>query len=869
MNAERWKLLKGLFEDALEVEGPDRRAFLDDLKGRDAELHEELMSLLASDAETSHLVDGDPAAYLGLGGEAPPVTEEEVAQDARVGSRIGVWDLSDRLGAGGMGVVYRAERADGAFDKSVALKVLRRGMDTESILARFHNERRILASLEHPNIARLIDGGVTDDGLPWFAMEYVEGTHLTRYCDDRELSVDDRLRLFETVCAAVQHAQERLVVHRDLKPSNILVADDGSVKLLDFGIARVLTDADGGTTSIPGAPQALTVAYAAPEQLKGETVTTATDVYALGTILYELLVGVRPGDVRPGVTPQRPSEVAVSTQQTLGASRASTPDRLRRRLGGDLDNICLKALEVDPARRYSTAGELLEDIRRHRHGLPVEARASTLAYRASRFIARHRAGVGGAAAAALLLFATVGWYTIRLTEERDRARQEAEQSAAVTQYYTSVFEEISPTRLTLSSRGEPTVGELLNVAVEQVSVLEPYPAAHARVLSNLAFNFRTRGEHERAVPLLKEAFELEVIASDGAVSDQIIQNISGLGTTLSALGRYDEAEAYFQEAVAWSRTYPEFNPYAVGFALNNLAKHRTRMGRYVEAAPVLEEATQIYTDAVGEEHHFRAIAFANHARALLGTGQLALADSMLRRSVAAKWAAFPEGDLTIAEDHVTLAEIRRLDGDRHAALALVDSAVSARRAILTEDVQPLARSLALRGLLLVESGETAEGIRELMSGDSIFRAAAEPGHPLAYETTLWLGRAYSLTGRDAEASAALQQATTQAEANLPGGHPDRSLPHLEVGLHELSRGRPTAAEASLRRALQALDGTLPDDHWRIARVEALLGSALARSGRYDEAGPLLSQSAARLAMTLGVDHRFAEEARGELERMGS
>ena len=724
MNAERWKLLKGLFEQALEVGGAERRAFLDELEVRDADLHGELVSLLTADAETAHVVDGDPAAYLGLSGEAVPVNDGERAQDTRVGSRIGVWDISDRLGAGGMGVVYRAERADGAFDKSVALKVLRRGMDTESILTRFHNERRILASLEHPNIARLIDGGATDDGLPWFAMEYVEGTHLIRYCDDRDLGVDDRLKLFETVCAAVQHAQERLVVHRDLKPSNILVADDGSVKLLDFGIARVLSDADGSTTSIPGGPQALTVAYAAPEQLKGETVTTATDVYALGTILYELLVGVRPSDARPGAAPQRPSDVVVSTQQTLSASRASTPERLRRRLGGDLDNICLKALEVDPARRYSTAGELLEDIRRHRRGLPVEARPYTLAYRTSRFVARHRAAVAGTAAAVLLLFATVGWYTVRLTEERNRARQEADQSAAVTRYYTTVFEEISPLRVRLSSAREPTVGELLDVAVEQAAVLEPYPAAHARVLTNLALNFRTRGEHERAVPLLKEALEREVSASNGAVSDQIIQNLSGLGTTLAALGRYAEAEGSFRAAVGWSRAYPELNPFAVAYALNNLAKHLTRMGRYGEAAPVLAEATEVYTQAVGEQHQYRAIALANHARALWGAGRLALADSMLRRSVADKWAAFPEGDPSIAEDHVTLAELQRLEGDRHAALALVDSAISTQRAILNEDVKPLARSLALRGLLLVEAGETEEGIREVVSGDSIFRAAA-------------------------------------------------------------------------------------------------------------------------------------------------
>src|SRR5690606_28143495 len=321
---------------------------------------------------------------------------------------------------------YLAERDDAEFQKRVALKVVRRGMDTDDILLRFRYERQILASLEHPNIARLYDGGATPDGRPYLVMEYIEGVPITRHCDEAGLSIDDRLRLFADVCRAVQFAHQNLVVHRDIKPSNILVQPDGTVKLLDFGIAKLLGPAIAGGAGAVGPAYAapltraelriFTPEYAAPEQLAGEPVTTATDVYSLGVLLFELLTGRRPTGgadaVRPSATlgrrasapaggsddRTRDAEGAASLEE-IARRRGTTPDRLRRRLRGDLDAIVATALARDPARRYASAGQLLADVEWHLAGFPVEARAPSFGYRAASFVRRHRVGVAAAAAA--------------------------------------------------------------------------------------------------------------------------------------------------------------------------------------------------------------------------------------------------------------------------------------------------------------------------------------------------------------------------------------------------------------------------------------------------------------------------------------
>ena len=415
--AGRWRTAKRLFQEALERDAVEREAYLDDACAGDEAMRADVESLLAAHAAAENRFEAPPLRELV--DESPP-------------DRLGPYRVVRELGRGGMGAVYLGVREGDVLEQEVAVKVIKRGMDSEVIVRRFHNERLILASLHHPSVARLYEGGTTEDGLPYFVMEYVEGEPLDSYCESKGLGTEERLRLFRQVCAAVQYAHQNLVVHRDLKPTNILVTPEGVPKLLDFGIAKLLDPLiEPGALDLTGADRPLTPEYASPEQVRGETMTTVSDVYSLGVVLYRLLTGRLPYRF----TTRNPQEVLRVINETTperpstAAGKAATPGQrmeLRRRLLGDLDNIVLKALHKDPTRRYASAEQLGEDIGRHLGGFPVRARPDTVGYRARKFIGRHRVAVAATALAALALLATTGaalWQARLARSERARAER--------------------------------------------------------------------------------------------------------------------------------------------------------------------------------------------------------------------------------------------------------------------------------------------------------------------------------------------------------------------------------------------------------------------------------------------------------------
>ena len=429
MNREQWQRVKQLVDHAILTDPGERSAYLDAACGEDRELRQEVESLLAAHEQAGTDFLKDPAVDFKSAVSAPA---------ARAHSRIGVYQIIDQLGHGGMGEVYRAARADGQYDQQVAIKLVRVGLDTSFLLERFRHERQILASLDHPNIARLLDGGTTENGTPYLVMELLEGVPIDQYCDEHKLSVTQRLQLFRQVCGAVQYAHQRLVIHRDLKPSNVLVTREGVPKLLDFGIAKILDQSSDAQTTLG---QSMTPEYASPEQIRGETITTASDVYSLGVGLYQLLTGCSPYGVNTNnahelsraileTEPPRPSTVVLNPKvvppgdtkinaeplSSAGVSNAGegSPARLARRLQGDIDNILLMALRKEPQRRYASVEQFAEDIRRHLAGLPVIAAKDSWNYRTGKFVRRHRAAiiaaglalvaliVGGFAAAAIV-----------------------------------------------------------------------------------------------------------------------------------------------------------------------------------------------------------------------------------------------------------------------------------------------------------------------------------------------------------------------------------------------------------------------------------------------------------------------------------
>jgi serine/threonine protein kinase/TolB-like protein/thioredoxin-like negative regulator of GroEL len=443
LDRERWQRLSPILEAALDLPPTARAAYLDETCAGDSDLRRQVEELLEAEAAAGSFL---AAGALERG--APLVAEladgPRASPAAAAGGRlVGVYRLVAELGEGGMGTVHLAERVDGHFEQRVAIKLLKQGLADEDAKRRFLQERQILARLDHPGIARLIDGGVTAEGTPFFVMERVEGRPVTAYCDEQGFGIEQRLRVFLEICDAVQYAHRSLVIHRDLKPSNILVDAAGRVKLLDFGIAKLLAGGSGGSPleATRTFVRAMTPEYAAPEQVRNEPVTAATDVYSLGVLLYELLTGQRPYQVGRGglsemeraILEQEPLRPSARTATAPGPTGAGGPRETRRRLRGDLDRIVLKALEKAPERRYPTAQALAADIRRHLDGLPISARGDNALYRARKFVRRHRAGVAAVAMTgiAVVLLAVVAVLVLRRAGQGPAARDGPIDSLAV------------------------------------------------------------------------------------------------------------------------------------------------------------------------------------------------------------------------------------------------------------------------------------------------------------------------------------------------------------------------------------------------------------------------------------------------------
>ena len=580
---EEWERVQELFAAAVELPPEERTAFLDRECGDDETLRREVQSLLDSDEQAQSFIEG-PAARL-----APELLGEAEPDASIAGRHFGPYEVVREIGRGGLGAVYLAVRWDGEYRKEVALKLIRRGLDTDDILRRFRNERQILAQLEHPNIARLIDGGTTDDGLPYFVMEYINGEPISTYCEKNGLATRERLELFRKVCGAVTYAHQNLVIHRDLKPSNIVVTADGEPKLLDFGIAKLLTAESELFTQTAPALRAMTPEYASPEQIKGERITTASDVYSLGVLLYELLTGRRPYRLKTRTPEEIARAITDQEPERPSTAVAANPDaRVESRglLDADLDNIVLMAMRKEPHRRYPSAAALAEDIRRHEEGLPITARANTFSYRAGKFISRHRAG---ALAAALVMLAIVVGMAATLWQagvaRAEKARAEKrfnDVRKLANSYLFDVYPKIENLEGSLEAReailtnalayldslaneaqGDSELQSELATAYEKVGDVQGGLGMSSLGNSKAALASYAKAEKLRAAVLKQSPEDLEA-------KDRLANNYYITGRALWNNGQSAEAELEFEKALKLRRELVSADPDEVKFR-NRLA----------------------------------------------------------------------------------------------------------------------------------------------------------------------------------------------------------------------------------------------------------------------------------------------------------
>ncbi|WP_313918786.1 serine/threonine-protein kinase [Tahibacter sp.] len=777
MDAQRWSLARELFEAV--VDAPSE-LWEDQLRQRcpaDAALRADVLALLQADAAAASataMLEQAPDIVAGL---AQELTGRGSAGSGPVwaGVRLGPFRLMREIGRGGMGAVWLAERVDGEFRQQVAIKLIRGGWDAADTQQRFRAERQILAGLQHPNIAHLVDGGVTADGRPWLALEYVAGTDLRQWCDTRQLDLRERLALFLTVCDAVQHAHQRLIVHRDLKPSNILVSEAGAVKLLDFGIAKLL-DTENTAAS---ATRIFTPEYAAPEQVRGEPVTTGVDVYALGLLLYELLSGQRPYKVENSTPaayeraildqePTRPSLIVTrdaSQAHAIAAKRHLTPERLRRELRGDLDAIVLKALRKEPALRYASVGEFVADLQRYLRREPVQARRGSWRYSAARFLQRHAAAAVFGAVALLALVAGLGtalWQAQVARSERDAARQ-------ALGFMTTLFDNADPAR----RKGELlSVRDLLDAGVQNMrGALAGQDLARARLLVTMASAYLGLGQPEPAAPLVDEALVIARARGDRVLeASALIQQCRGLDLGNDSSGcpaLLDRAESLLDardpeqaQLIAYSLALRVY-----GLELDN---------RFEDIAAAMRRGLSLLGDS--PEHRFLRVQLSGHlAYALSKQDRASEAEAVLRPLLDGLRGDATAERVLLADVLGTLASAVARQGRHEEAVGLRREALTVMEALYGANDPTITHQLNGLAVALNSAGRSDEALPLLERTVALDRSRGEEGtHELA-SGLCNLGAVLLGSGRDAEARAHLDEAVAVAHRSGIVGELGRCL----------------------------------------------------------------------------------------------
>jgi serine/threonine-protein kinase len=673
MTPERWRQLEEVFHAVAECAPGERPALLDRACAGDPQLRREVESLLAQ--------EGHPfiATLISEATESLAATQRHDL----IGERIGAYRVISLIGEGGMGTVFRAVRDDDQYLKQVAIKLVKPGMDTAFVLNRFRYERQILANLEHPYIARLLEGGTTEDGLPYFVMEYVEGRPITRYSAEAKLSLPQRLTLFRAVCEAVAYAHQNLVIHRDLKPSNILVTPEGVPKLLDFGIAKLLAPEllSETTERTLTAMRLMTPDYASPEQVRGEPVTTATDVYSLGVVLYELLTGRRPYQFENFSASEIERVICQTEPEKPSAVAHGAAAKLRWQLAGDLDNIVLMALRKEPERRYRSVEQFSEDIRRHLAGLPVLAREDRLGYRISKFVQRHKVGVSFAVALLVLLVAfaiTMAIQATRIARERDRANQKAATAEEVTRSLVGLFEIADPSE----AKGSViTTREILDKGAERiVRELHDQPEVQARLMDTIGRLYGNLGLYDKAATLLEQALEIRQ-RTLGQEHLEVAESLTNLGVVLKDKGDLEAAEPMLRRALAIRQKLLGEAHLAVALSLNDLGLVLRDKGKPDEAEQLHREALAMRRKLGGEEHPDVAQSLNNLALVLRDKGQGDEAEPLYRKALALRRKLFGEEHPDVAISLNNLAGLLFGRGRYDEAEQLFRDALAVRRKI--------------------------------------------------------------------------------------------------------------------------------------------------------------------------------------------
>lgn len=884
INGEHWLRAKELFADLSEVPRHERADWVEKACAGEPGLKTELERLLGLDAEANRYFDELGTTLAGA--DAAP-------------EQIGVYRIVGEIGRGGMGTVYLGERSDGQFEQTVAIKVVGDSVN-ERMLERFREERRILAQLNHPGIAHLLDGDSLPDGRPYFIMEYIRGRQITDHADHERMDTSARLALFREVCAAVAHAHRNLVIHRDLKPGNVMVqeGDDGqpSIKLLDFGIARVMEGGPGngqetrpprppGSSAAPLPAHAmaaratteygerlLTPRYAAPEQLRGEKATTSSDVYALGLLLHELLTGTHPfgagvstaGEMQRAIlegSPALPSRTASRMDAGAAACRASTPRKLARRLRGDLDSIVLKAIQREPEHRYASVGQLADDIRRHLDGEAVTARQGTAAYHAGVFLRRYRYGVAATLVVVAASIALGSLHVSRITHERNLARTEAAKAQQVSDLLVSMLESADPAQ---ALGEEVSVREVLDQASERMQTeLADQPDVRARMDAIVGAVYTSLGKYEEGETFLTRALALQRHRY-GATNPETLDTLQAMATLALRRRQDGEAETLLREVLAGRLEQAHPDPLQLASSQHDLGGALQRQGKHEEAETLLRAALATASTIPGGAPEALMAVRNTLALLLAEKGEFEEAEKYYRLALAQQrellGPVHPSLATTLSNLGIFLTTRQRFPE----AEPLMRESLAMTRKLFDDNHPKVAAGMGQLAALLTRQERYDEAESLLHQALAMRRATLEPGHPHIAVNINNLANLYRDQGDYVRAEPLYHEAIAIIRESAGPEHPWTSSMIGNLGAMYLRADNGNAAEEALREVLRIHQKTLPGDHWRVADTQSLLGAALVAQGRLDDAEPLLETGYTGLKHALGEDDPHTHSAQARL-----
>lgn len=889
MHQKRWKQIETILDTALILSGRERTTYINTACKGDDELIEEVYEMLRAieESEQTDFLESVSDDNKQLFKDFSRLTQDEDI----IGIRVGVFEITEKIGAGGMGSVFKARRVDGQFSQVVAIKMLQKGLRTEDTLRRFRMEQEILASLKHPNIAQLFDGGITDNGTPYLVMEYVDGLPVDEYCNQHKKTIDERIELFKNVCSAVQFAHANLVIHRDLKAQNIYVTDDGQVKVLDFGIAKLLDPNLTEQTLVETQPgqKFWTPQYAAPEQVNGDNITTAVDIYALGVLLHKLLTDSYPlhlanksiAEVQKIIieTAPLPPSSSPGLSEKTAELRLTSLASLKKILAGDLDALVLKSVRKEPEYRYASVNQLIEELDRFTNGLPLLARQDTISYRIGKFYRRNKTAIRMSFLAGLLFIAGSIYYTFRITQEKEIAQSEAKKAQEITEFLKDIFQSSNPDQ----AQGETiTAKQLLMNGAEKISGITDQPEIKAELLETLGDINYSLSLYEEADVLFKEALLIkrniygEFHPSTAGTLYQMALNKENLGqydttgvllnesleirrklfgdydheaikisNSLSYLyklqGELDKAENLIDEGLNKLHESAETDSFELAEAYYLKASILTDKGEYEQALKTQEEALELATKLYSPPHPDILKNLSNLARNHQKVGQYSKAESYFLESLAMDKELYDEEHLSTAIIKNNLAGVYKETGELVKADSLYLQALENLKNVLGSEHPYVASNLYNYAGLKRKMGKFNEAEELYLETIQLDTNLLGPDHPNIALDYDGLGRTQMDNGEYREAYNSLSHALSiQENAYNNSTHPNIlstkiALATLLVNLNDLEK-----SEQLLREVLKAKEKTYGQNHPETTQTIEQLSSVLSKRGAFQQADSLMN-----------------------------